>query len=162
MKDAPLLERAAIGAAAGMAATMALQAIRTASQKALPDSAPPMKQDPGEFMVQKAEEVLPESAREKIPESAEKAAGQALGMGYGLTFGALYSALRPNGGDPLVDGPALGLGTWAVGYLGWLPGLGLMPPITEHEPQQIAVPLLQHILYGMATVAAYQGIKDRL
>jgi hypothetical protein len=162
MKDSNVFERVAIGAAAGMAGTVALQAIRTASQKALPEASPPIRQDPGEFMVEKAKGLLPEPTREQIPEPAEKAAGQALGMGYGLTFGAIYSALRPDGGNLMVDGPALGLGAWAVGYLGWLPSLGLMPPITEHEPKQVAVPILQHLLYGVATVAAYQGIHDRL
>jgi hypothetical protein len=63
----------------------------SASQKWAPQSLPPIKQDPGEFMVEKAEQHLPETVREKIPERLEKAAAQSLAFGYDTTFGALYA-----------------------------------------------------------------------
>ena len=77
-----------------------------------------------------------------------------------MTAGALYSALRPRPSNVLVDGAALGLGVWAVGYLGWLPALGLMPPIQRQETEQVAGPIVQHLIFGIATVAAYEWSHD--
>jgi hypothetical protein len=138
MNNTDLFERMALGAAAGLAGTLAIQAVRTSSQKLMPETTPPIREDPGEFMVEQAEELLPEETRDDIPDTVETAAATSLAMGYGMTFGALYGALRGGGGNILVDGVALGLGVWAVGYLGWLPATGLMPPITEQTGEQVA------------------------
>jgi hypothetical protein len=132
------------------------------SQRWLPQATAPMRQEPGEFMVEQAEEALPPETREQVPATMEKATAKSLGMGYGMAFGALYAALRPRGGAVLLDGPALGLGTWAVGYLGWLPGLKIMRPVTQHRPAQIAVPIVQHILYGAVVVAAYRWLRNQV
>jgi hypothetical protein len=147
------------GAAAGFVGTLALQGMRTASAKALPSTMPPIRQDPGEFMVQKAEEALPEAATAGIPPLAETAAAKAVAAGYGLTAGAVYGLLRPAGGDVLVDGIALGLGTWAAGYLGWLPALGLMPPVPEQDAPAALGPVVRHAAFGIAVVAAYRALS---
>jgi hypothetical protein len=155
-----LIEHVALGAAAGVAATFLLQGVRTSEQKLLPETMPPMREDPGEFMVEQAEELLPEETREQLPATVETAAAKSLALGYGMTAGALYGALRPSGGNLLVDGTVLGLGVWAVGYLGWLPALGLMPPLQQQETEQVAGPIAQHIIFGVATVAAYGWLHD--
>src|SRR5690242_9890534 len=155
MKNPDLLKRIALGAAGGFAGTFALQTLLSASQRWLPSAAPPLRQHPGEFMVAKAEAVLPEQVRDRIPEGAETVAAQALGVGYGLTFGALYAALRPRGGSPLLDGLMLGTAAWAAGYLGWLPALGLMRPVWKQKAPQALAPVAEHAVYGAVTVAAY-------
>ena len=155
-----LIERTALGAAAGVAATFLLQGVRTSEQKLLPETMPPLREDPGEFMVEQAEELLPEETREQVPTVVETVAAKSLAIGYGMTAGALYGALRPRPGNLLVDGTALGLGVWAVGYLGWLPALGLMPPVEQQETEQVAGPIVQHVIFGLATVAAYQWLHD--
>ena len=160
MSDSDAVKRLQLGAAAGFAGTFALQILRTAGSKLMPDAAPPMRQEPGEYMVEKAEEVLPPQTRAHVPETAEKIAAQALGVGYGLTFGALYAATRPDSETVLADGAALGLGVWAVGYLGWLPGLKIMPPLWEQNGKQISAPIVQHALYGVVTVAAYRWLRS--
>lgn len=48
------LSRLAFGAVAGFAGTLAIQAFMTANQKWFPSAAPPIRQDPGEFMVESA------------------------------------------------------------------------------------------------------------
>jgi len=126
---------------AGAGATFVLQGMMMASKTWLPESRPPMKKDPGEFM------------SEKIPLPPD-----ALRLGYGTTAGVLYATLRPRGAMPLLDGALLGIGVWAAGYLGWLPAMGLMPPITKQTPQQIAVPLVQHAIFGVAVATAYDGL----
>lgn len=157
-KRRSLLQRLALGAAAGAGATFVMQGLMMTSAKFLPDSRPPTKQDPGEFMIGKAKTLLPEPTRDAIPEKIEALAANALRLGYGMTSGVLYAAIRPRGGDVLIDGVLLGLGVWAAGYLGWLPAADLMPPITEHEPKQVAVPLVQHAMFGIAVVGAYDAL----
>jgi len=160
MSQHNLIEHVALGAAAGVAATFLLQGVRTTEQKLLPETMPPIREDPGGFMVEQAEELLPEKTREQVPATAETVAAKSLALGYGLAAGAIYGAIRPHPGNLLVDGTVLGLGVWAVGYLGWLPALGLMPPVQRQEAEQVAGPIVQHVIFGVATVAAYQWLHD--
>ena len=147
-KQRSLPQRLALGAVAGVAATFVMQGMMTASGKLIPGSRPPIKQDPGEFMAGKV----------PLPEAVRPWAAKSLQLGYGMTPGVLYGALRARHRSPVFDGALLGIGVWAVGYLGWLPATDLMPPITEHEPKQIVVPLVQHALFGVAVAAAYDGL----
>ena len=156
------LGRLGLGSAAGFAGTLAIQAIMAANQRWRPDTMPPIRTNPGEFMVESAEEALPDRVRQQIPAWAEPVVAQGLGAGYGVTFGALYGALRPGGGSVLADGAALGLAAWATGYLGWLPALGLMPPVHRQETAQVVGPVVHHVLYGVVTVAAYRWLRERM
>jgi hypothetical protein len=158
MRDG-LARTLARGAAAGMAGTVAMWSLQMGSQKWLARTLEPVREDPGEFMVQWAEAALPAGMGDRLPEAAENALAQSLHFGYGTTFGTLYAVLRPGGGNELVDGMVLGLGTWAVGYLGWVPAVDLAPPVKEHEPQQILGSLVRHALYGIATVAAFRQLQ---
>ena len=99
-----------------------------------------------------------DAAKVPLPEAIRPWAAKSLQLGYGMTSGVLYSALRVRRGSPVLDGALLGIGVWAAGYLGWLPATDLMSPITEHEPKQIVVPLVQHALFGVAVAAAYDGL----
>jgi hypothetical protein len=152
-------QRAAAGAAAGLAGTFLIQGLLAASQKWAPQSLPPIKQDPGEFMVEQVEKYLPEKAKEKIPEGLENAAAKSLALAYGTTFGALYAASRAETKSVFLEGSALGLAAWGAGYLGWLPATGLMAPVTKQEPEEIAGPILSHILFGIATVGLYRFLR---
>lgn len=154
------LEGIAVGAVAGLVGTVAIQALMGASQKWLPSTMPPIRQDPGEFMVDRVEDALPDAVSEPIPSVLETAAARALGLGYGMAFGALYAVLRPRGWPRLGDGAVLGLAAWAAGYLGWLPALGLMPPVWKQRPAQVLVPIADHVVYGLATAASYDWMQN--
>ncbi len=147
------------GAAAGVAGTAALAALRTASQRWAPTTLPPMREDPGEFMVRKVERLLPDPVRKQMPRPVEKAAAQGLALGYGLTFGALYGALHPRRGPRVVHGTALGLGTWIIGYLGWLWLIGLMPPLWRQKALQAIAPAIEHVGYGLVTAGVHDLLK---
>jgi hypothetical protein len=153
--------RLGVGAAAGLAATFIIQGLLTASQKWAPQTLPPIKQDPAEFILAEVERRLPDNLRAKIPEPLETAAAKTLALGYGTTFGALYATSRPEVKNMLLEGSLLGLVAWAAGYLGWLPATGLMPPITRQEPQQIVGPIVSHVLFGIATVELYRLLYPR-
>jgi hypothetical protein len=156
------LKQIALGAAGGLAGTFALQASMTAAQKWLPQATPPLRQDPGQFMVEKAEDALPEAVHQRIPRAVETGAARTLAMGYGVTFGALYAALRPRGGNPFLDGAVLGVACWAAGYMGWLPAPGLMPPVWRQNAPQAVAPVVEHVAYGVAAVAAYDWLRERV
>jgi hypothetical protein len=152
--------RLALGAAAGFAGTIALAAVRSANQKWIPEATPPMTEDPGQFMVRKAKQVLPTAARDRIPPKAEATAMKLLPFAYGMAFGTAYATARPAVKRALGEGVLLGLATWAVGWLGWLPRTGLMPPVWRHTPKQIVRPLAEHALFGLATVAGYHWLSQ--
>jgi hypothetical protein len=159
MTRSDIVTRAAEGAAAGVASTFVLNWVREFDQRQVPSSKPPIRQEPGEFMVERAESLLPASTRAQVPDSVESAAARSLAIGYGATSGALYGLVRPDGGDPIMTGAALGVVTWAVGYLGWLPATGLMPPVTEQRGVQVAMPLAEHVLFGVAVALAYTALR---
>jgi hypothetical protein len=81
--------RLSFGAAAGLVGTLALQALRSAGQRWLPETTSPIRQEPGEFMVETVEGALPCRVRRAVPAWAESMAALGLGLGYGITFGAL-------------------------------------------------------------------------
>jgi hypothetical protein len=155
------LARAAIGAIGGLAGTIVLRGAMKAMDKLRPLAAAPVEREPGQFMVEQAERLAPDSVNDRIPEAAEDAAAKMLGLGYGMSFGALYAMLRPHGGSPFTEGMLLGAACWAAGYLGWLPATGLMRPIWRQSAEQVAAPLAEHLLYGAATVAAYDVMRLR-
>jgi hypothetical protein len=162
MSTSSLGTRLLAGVAAGLAGTVGIHGLRTATGKWLPEAMPPMRQDPAEFMLERAGSALPSGLRERIPESAEQTAGPLLHLGYGTTSALIYAALRGDDPSVLRDGLLLGLGVWAAGYMGWLPRTGLMPPITKQRPAQVFVPLLQHVAFGLAAAAVYAALRRRL
>jgi len=135
------------GAGAGIAGTLAIQSAMKVQGKLLPSTTAPLRQDPADFLV----EHLPIA----IPEKAEPLAKNVMKLGYGITFGALYGALRKRPRNVMLEGALLGLGTWATGYLGWLPKTGLLPAPKEQTPAQISGPIATHLVFGIATVGAY-------
>jgi hypothetical protein len=121
-----------------------------------------MRVEPGPYLVHQGHRMLPARTWGMIPDKAEKSAAAGLSFCYGMSFGALYGALRPRGGSALLDGVVLGTACWAAGYLGWLPAAGIMPPIWRQKPAQVAGPIAQHALYGVAAVGAYDLIKSHV
>jgi hypothetical protein len=159
-------ERIAAGAGAGIAGTLVILGLHTATEKLAPQAVEPTKDDPGNFMTWQAERRLPDHARHRVPQTLESLSAQGLHLGYGATFGVLYGLLRPRAsGGPasvVIEGSLLGLACWAVGYLGWLPATGLMPPVTRQKPAQVAAPIVQHIAYGIAAVAAFDWLRNKM
>ncbi len=157
-----LWKQLAIGAAAGLAGTMAIQTLMQAHSRFSPKTLPPIKRDPGEHFLHQARRALPWRIRRHIPREAAATGGKLLGAGYGMTLGAVYATARPNTQRTILEGALLGLAAWAVAYLGWLPGAKLMRPVWKHKPAQIALPLAEHALYGIATVGSYRWLKNRI
>jgi hypothetical protein len=74
----------------------------------------------------------------------------------------MTSALAVRDRTPFAAGSLLRLATWAVGYLGWLPATGLMPPVHRQEPARVAGPIATHVGFGIATASAFRSLSRRL
>jgi hypothetical protein len=157
-KNPGVLRRVAIGAAAGFSGTMAVRRVMSTAGKLLPGAPELLDEDAAEGLVKKAKHLAPKRLVDRIPAEVEKLAARSLHFGYGMVAGALYAVARPRGGHALIDGTLLGLVVWGVGYAGLLPALDLMPPLTKQKPKQIVIPAVQHAVFGIMVVAAY----DRL
>jgi len=151
----------ALGAAAGAAGTAFIQGMMAGSKRRALQTLPPMKEEPGAFMMKKAERLLPRKTRRQIPDNARSIAGSLLAFCYGMTFGSIYAALRPRDAKVIRDGAALGTAAWAAGYLGWLPATKLTPPVLKQKPKQIIPNILTDIIFGVATVALFKQVKKR-
>jgi hypothetical protein len=43
-----------------------------------------------------------------------------------------------------------------------MPALGLTPPLTEQDAMEVAGPIVQHMLFGIVTVAIYEWLRQRV
>jgi hypothetical protein len=77
-----------------------------------------------------------------------------LHLGFGAAAGAVYAATLGRARMSWIGSGRVGAGfgtvVWFVSYWGFLPGLGLMPPVSEDERQRPLVMLLAHWIYGGA------------
>ena len=63
----------------------------------------------------------------------------------------LFSVLHPRRrlpGPAIVHGVAFGMMVWALSYLGWVPGLGILPPAHRDRPGRRRTMVLGHVVYG--------------
>ena len=114
MKSKNTTLRIALGAVGGIIGTAVLFSALTANKKLFPEDEAPLREDPGEFMVETAENAaLTKKEQTEVPKIAEMIAANVLHFSYGASGGALYALLRPKAKNPLLEGAALGV---ASGY----------------------------------------------
>ncbi|HEY1686948.1 MAG TPA: hypothetical protein VGG19_19460 [Tepidisphaeraceae bacterium] len=157
-----ILKRMALGAAAGLVGTVAIRMADMISKKVAPESEDPIRREPGGYFVEQMESPLSLETRLKIPDALENTVAAGMGYAYGMSFGALYAAAKGEEACAATNGVGLGLLCWAVGYLGWMPAIGIMEPIWRHRPIEIAGPIVRHAVYGLATAATYEGLEKIL
>ncbi len=148
-----LLVDLALGAAAGLAGTWAMNQV-TNYLYAHEDEAARQREDAargGETAFGIAAEKAAEAAGTgPLPEERRKKVGQAIHWALGAGGGALYGALR--GRVPVVDagqGLAFGTAFWGVVDEGAVSALGLTPPPTAFPWQTHARGLAGHLAYAV-------------
>jgi len=157
-REHDFVKRSILGALAGLGGTFAMMAARSLSQRYAPRTMSKVREDPGKFVVEQAEQLLTPQQRVNMPRKVEERAAMLSHLCYGATFGWLYAVVRPEPAHPLVEGLIFGTGVWAIGYAGWLPAAGLTEPIWRQEPQRAIPEMTRHAVYGLATAAAYDAM----
>ncbi|AUX23803.1 uncharacterized protein SOCEGT47_043330 [Sorangium cellulosum] len=144
---------AAGGVLGGTVGTALMLKGMKASQK-LPErlKPPPVRRDPGEFMVSRVEQLRGAPLRRGLHD----ALARGMHWGYGATSGALFglatSRLRLRTlPAALLAGSVMGTAVWAVGYIGWLPAAKLTPPVWRQGARRVAVSVLGHMAFGIVS-----------
>lgn len=156
-----LAESAALGAVAGVGGTVPMTIfMREVAPRILPPDA-----RPDEFIPKRILEWT--EARlgldpDRIPEREQLWASLGAHFTFGGAAGALYGmARREASGVPApLLGALFGLAVWGVSYGGWLPALGIRIGTVEQPPKKWTVPIIMHLIYGVATALAYETLTD--
>src|SRR5581483_3169319 len=125
VKRRRMMKRIGIGMLAGLAGTAALTAVVQLERKALPIG----QKNNAVFqrkVVKKAEHLLGIPGR--LSGRPETAATHASSFAYGLFL-------------------------WGIGLAGWLPAFGIERVPWKKSPVQAAMPILAHLVYGLAAAA---------
>ncbi|MFC6490258.1 DUF1440 domain-containing protein [Nitratireductor sp. GCM10026969] len=139
------MERLAFGALAGLSATMAM----TAAMRHLWPSLEPQDRYP-----LPPREIV-EDAAPPAPERSKRLLSVLAHFGFGAVVGAAY-ALLP---ERRRNGVVYGLTVWAASYLGWLPGLGILKPATEHPAERNLLMIAVHVVWGGTLAAALNELE---
>ncbi|GAA3446187.1 DUF6789 family protein [Planomonospora venezuelensis] len=96
------------------------------------------------------------------PEPGEGVLAAVAHVGFGAACGALFGLLARGRRPPVPAGVGYGLAIWLAGYQGWVPALGVLPPISRDRPGRVAVMGAGHVVYGAALAAAVGNLnRDR-
>ncbi len=135
-----LIRRLASGAGAGIVATIPMSVVMFAAQHL----GPVEELDP---------EIITEAGLDAADVEASETAQNLLSslahLAFGAGVGALYGLLRPllpRAG--LLTGPLYGLAVCGASYQGWIPALGIAPPLSRRGPARRSMQLLSHVVYG--------------
>ncbi len=134
-------ERVALGAAAGIGATITMSLAIAAGRRAGLLRTPP------------PQEITRRGLRKVGVSVSNDDAGRAAWpahLAYGAAMGALFAAASRTLPDtpPLVAGAAYGFAVWFASYVGMLPALGLMPAPTDDSRGRQVTMVAAHFVYG--------------
>jgi hypothetical protein len=97
----------------------------------------------------------------QLPDKSAATVNNITHWAYGVLGGAPYGLLAGSMPRPrVVYGVGFGAGVWATGYA-VLPAAGLYKPITQYDRVTLAKDLAAHLVYGVATAAAFKGLLPR-
>ncbi|HUS13815.1 MAG TPA: DUF6789 family protein [Chloroflexia bacterium] len=95
-------------------------------------------------------------------EPARTIATGILHFGIGATGGAGYALLAQRVRlQSLLRGIAYGLLIWTAGYLGVLPGLGILRPATAHPAGRNLLMISAHVVWGAVLAALYDAWEQK-
>lgn len=83
-------------------------------------------------------------------------------VGFGAVCGALFSLVRRREGnlaDGLAAGIAFALAVWLASYEGWVPALGIMPPVDKDRPGRPAAMAAAHAVFGASMTLLLRGLR---
>lgn len=146
------MNRALLGAVAGIVATAAMTTVMRLLHRRLPP-AERYPLPPREII----ERLLPDEGERALSETERRHATLAAHFGYGAATGALYAVV--GGGRSLLVGAAYGVVVWAGSYLGHLPAFGILEPAVRHPPRRNVLMIGAHLVWGAALAANLRDLE---
>jgi hypothetical protein len=148
--DLKLGSRILIGAIAGFAGTLAM----TAAMRRMHEKLPAKERYP--LTPREIIDSTAEQADVPLPEEASKDVTTAAHFAYGAASGALLGVANVMMGP--FAGATAGVGVWIGSYLGWIPGVGILKPATEHPHRRNMLMIAAHVVWGAATAQAMREL----
>jgi hypothetical protein len=123
---------------------------------------PEVRGDPAEAIVSRLEEARGRPLGGALHARVARALPWAYGISWGGLLGLGVSSLRlKTTRQTLLAGAGMGALAWAVGYVGWLPAMGLARPVKRQGAGHIATSLVTHVLFGVAAAIPIALIDQR-
>jgi hypothetical protein len=122
---------------------------------------PTPSSDPADVVLSRLESLRGRRFSPRMHQGLAQGLSWAYGIGWGGLLGLAVSGLhvrRARG--TLLAGAGMGALSWAVGYLGWLPRAGLLPPVRRQGMGHVATALLTHVAYGVAAAVPIMIIDE--
>jgi uncharacterized membrane protein YagU involved in acid resistance len=139
---------------AGIAATVAMTIAMDAMFRHLrPRERYPL---PPRELTERAAEIA--RVKHKASENALHTATLISHFGFGAATGMLY-AYSAKRGAGIGSGIAYGLVVWTISYLGWVPGLRLLSPASQHPSTRNALMIIAHVVWGSVLGCAVQRLS---
>ena len=149
-------ETALKGALAGMIGGAAMMMTMKMEQKALLPEGQTMEPPPKKLV-----ETLAEKADVELEDRQAQMAGMGVHMVHSAMWGALYGVVQDRMHPPsALHGLLLGGLVYAANFpsFGLLPKLGVLPPPSQQPLREAAIPAGAHVVYGLATAAAFEAL----
>jgi hypothetical protein len=90
------------------------------------------------------------------PRLVERMVVGAAHSAYGASAGALFALVVPARVVTVPRGVAFGLALGAAGYQGWVPALGILPPLTEASAGRRFSVVSSHVVFGAVLALSYR------
>lgn len=98
--------------------------------------------------------------RKHRPKPGEGVLGAVTHVGFGAVCGTLLALVCRRRRPPALLGVGYGLAIWLVSYQGWVPRMGILPPISADRPGRPVVMATGHVVYGAVLVLAVNHLND--
>jgi hypothetical protein len=150
------ISRAAQGAAAGVAGTVAMTLVMYQLHRRLPPAEryplPPRE------ITERAAGAFGSADARTLPDASLNAH-----LAYGAVTGALLGLAvgRPS----VATGAAYGVCIWAESYFGWVPLLRVLKPANRHPLRRNVLMIAAHLVWGVATAASlrvFASAKEKM
>jgi hypothetical protein len=139
------------GAISGAVATAAMSVVMVAGERAGMMADQPPKRI--------ARAALPGHKHRR--KRGEEVLGAIAHVGFGSASGALFGLMTRGQHAPVPLGVAYALTIWVGSYAGWVPRLGILPPIPCDQPGRQAVLAAAHLVYGAALARTMNRLTSR-
>jgi hypothetical protein len=137
-----IMKRLLRGAGAGVAATGAMSAVLGVA-----DKIGAMEREPPRIIVASLLPVDPTS-------TLTNALAVVAHVGYGTSAGMAFTMLPGRLPQQVPAGVAYGALIYLIGYEGWLPAMGILPPAHRDKRGRVVTMLAAHLVYGAALARA--------